>query len=547
MTADGNTRVIAGRYRLGRRLGRGGMGTVWQATDELLGRQVAVKELHLDEGAGGVPGVDAQQRRERALREARAVAQLVHPNVIVVHDVVADEDDSRPYIIMELIEGGSLADRIARSGPVDAAEAARIGLALLGALGAAHERGVLHRDLKPANVLLETGTGRIVLTDFGVARFSGATTLTDAGTFVGSPEYTAPERMEGMPAGPASDLWSLGVLLCVALAGQSPFYRDSLSGILCAVVHDEIRPPAAAGPLMPVVQGLLQRDAARRIGAEEARALLLAQLATGIAPTASATYRPSSWLQEPVAPARPRAGRIRGALVAGILVVAMAGAGAVTATLLLDDDDAGGSGGGNGPTGGRTTIAPTRTVTSPPATPDDGSPATPRDGVPSATSRNGGSPAPTVTVTRTPPVGYRSVTDRQGFSVTVPEGFTRSTDDRRVFYISPDGALRIGIRSQPPVPDGPLAEMRRSAADGPDNNPGYRDDKVTPTTHNGLTAALWEFTWNGFEAGDEARHTYDICWDEDGRMYDVWVSAPVSRQDEAKRHFDTALDSFTRG
>ncbi|MDJ0466473.1 serine/threonine-protein kinase [Streptomyces sp. H27-C3] len=537
MTADGYTRVIAGRYRLGRRLGRGGMGTVWQATDELLGRQVAVKELHLDGDASGVPGVDAQQRRERALREARAVAQLVHPHVIVVHDVVADVNDSRPYIIMELIEGGSLADRIARSGPVDAAEAARIGLALLSALSAAHERGVLHRDLKPANVLLESDTGRIVLTDFGVARFSGATTLTDAGTFVGSPEYTAPERMEGMPAGSASDLWSLGVLLCVAMSGESPFYRDSLSGILCAVVHDEIRPPAAVGPLMPVVQGLLRRDPARRIGAQEAAALLLAHLATGIAPTVSATYRPSSWLQEPVAPSRPRAGRIRGALVAGILVVAMAGA--VTATLLLDDDDAGGSGGGNGPTGGRTTIAPTRTVTSPPVTPPDG--------VPPATPRDDSSPAPTVTVTRTSPVGYRSVTDRQGFSIAVPEGFTRSTDDRRVFYISPDGALRIGIRRQPPAPGGPLVEMRRSAEAGPDSNPGYRDGKVTPTTHNGLTAALWEFTWNGFEAGDESRHTYDICWNEDGRMYDVWVSAPVSRQDEAKRHFDTALDSFTRG
>ncbi|HET6858112.1 MAG TPA: serine/threonine-protein kinase, partial [Streptomyces sp.] len=439
--ADGNTRLIAGRYRLGRRLGRGGMGTVWQATDELLGRQVAVKELHLDEGARGIPALDGQQRRERALREARAVAQLVHPHVIVVHDVVEDEDDSRPYIIMELIEGGSLADRIAASGPVDAAEAARIGLALIGALGAAHERGVLHRDLKPANVLLEAGTGRVVLTDFGVARFSGATTLTDAGTFVGSPEYTAPERMAGTRAGPASDLWSLGVLLCVAMAGESPFYRDSLGGILCAVVHDEIVPPAAVGPLLPVVQGLLQRDPARRIGAAEARALLLAHLATGIAPTASATHRPSAWLQEAIATPRPRAGRIRGALVAVVIVVAMAGAGAVTATLLLGGDDTGGSG-GNGATGGRTTTAPTRSVNSPPATGADGSTATPRTGA---------SPAPTVTVTRTPPVGYRSVADPRGFSLAVPEAFSRSTDDRRVFYISPDGALRIGVRQQPPA------------------------------------------------------------------------------------------------
>lgn len=566
MTTEGNGRLIAGRYRLGVRLGRGGMGTVWRATDELLGRQVAVKELNIDIGAheAGLPATaaddDVRSWRERVLREARTVAQLVHPNVIVVHDVVDDEDTRLSYIIMELIDGESLADRVATSGPVDTRESARIGLALLGALRTAHEHGVLHRDIKPANVLLEADSGRVVLTDFGIARLSGATTLTDSGSFFGSPEYTAPERMEGVGAGPASDLWSLGVLLCTALSGESPFHRDSLGGVLNAVVNDEIRPPAAAGPLLPVVLGLLERDPERRLGVEEAERLLVAHLATGVTPEAAAQmppYSPTQWDVPLTAPpptavpilvpvpgtslaaaeqTRPRVGRIRGALVAGALVVAMAGAGAATAVLFLGDGGGGeGTGGSNGESGGRTDAAstpptpPTRTVTS---------------------TAPSGSSVPTASVTPTPsftpPAGYRRVSDPAGFSLAVPEGYNRSTDDKRVFYISPDQQIRIGVRQQAAVSSGPLGAMRLAHANGPDTNPGYRDGKVTPTTYNGLTAALWEFTWDGFEPEDEDRHTYDLCWEEGGLMYDVWVSAPVGRQDDAKRHFDTALDSFTR-
>ncbi|MEU6057620.1 protein kinase [Streptomyces sp. NPDC047097] len=245
------------------------MGTVWRAYDELLGRRVAVKELHLDElQLDADPGAAGSS----SLREARAIARVHHPHIVCVHDVV--EEDGVPYIVMELVEGGSLARRLARRGPLAPREAARLGLALLSALRAAHALGVLHRDLKPANVLLEEGTGRVVLTDFGIAQLAGSTTITEVGMFVGSPEYTAPERMRGAQAGPASDLWSLGALLCAALTGQSPFHRDSLGGVLHAVVEEDIRPPAAAGPLLPVVRGLLQRDPDRRMGGAEAERLL---------------------------------------------------------------------------------------------------------------------------------------------------------------------------------------------------------------------------------------------------------------------------------
>ncbi|MBQ0986030.1 serine/threonine protein kinase [Streptomyces sp. F63] len=271
--------LIAGRYRLDFRLGRGGMGTVWRATDELLRRHVAVKEVHVGEG---LPGSDVRSQRERTLREARTVAQLRHPSVVVVHDVV--EEDERPWIVMELIVGQTLADRIAAEGSVPPREAARIGLALLGALREAHRHGVLHRDLKPANVLLEAPAGRVVLTDFGVARMDGGSTITESGTFVGSPEYTAPERMAGTGAGPESDLWSLGVLLCAALSGRTPFHQDSLGGVLHAVMAGDIRPPEAARPLLPAILGLLERDPARRMGGAEAEELLTEYLRTGRMP-----------------------------------------------------------------------------------------------------------------------------------------------------------------------------------------------------------------------------------------------------------------------
>ncbi|MGY3203554.1 protein kinase domain-containing protein [Streptomyces sp. TE5632] len=413
--ARNNTRVIAGRYRLEERLGRGGMSVVWRATDQLLGRDVAVKELPLDET---LSAAEARRQRDRTLREARALAQLSHPHIIIVHDVV--EDDERPYIVLELIDGGSLADRIATRGPVDAAEAARIGIDLLGALRGAHAAGVLHRDLKPANVLLERGTDRVVLTDFGIAQVAGATTLTESGSFVGSPEYTAPERMSGARTGPESDLWSLGALLCTVLSGESPFRRDSIGGVVHAVVTDEIRPPAQAGPILPVVRGLLERDPDRRLDADRAERMLRAFRETGRTPeypplgytvTTEAEGRAAGRagaaggggagrgaLQGGAAgggagrgrPAyglageRPARQPTRSVLVAALAVAAMAGAGVSAAALLLDHDGDGGGGGGGG--GGTPSSTGPRTPASQSPEPrPSGTPRPSRTGRPSAT------------------------------------------------------------------------------------------------------------------------------------------------------------------
>ncbi|MFI6658204.1 serine/threonine-protein kinase [Streptomyces sp. NPDC050523] len=546
-TEGENVRVIAGRYRLEARLGRGGMGVVWRATDELLGRRVAVKEIPLDLDET-LSAEEARRQRERTLREARAVAQLRHPHIIVVHDVVVH--DERPYLVMELIDGGTLADRVSAHGPVDAAEAARIGIGLLSALRTAHAAGVLHRDIKPANVLLESGSHRVVLTDFGIAQVAGATTLTETGSFVGSPEYTAPERMSGARTGPESDLWSVGALLCTVLSGESPFRRDSLGGILHAVVFDEIRPPPQAEPLLPVVRGLLERDPDRRLDADQAERMLRAYRSTGripapdYTPTQRDVPRPQpapapSPTPAPAPPATVEQPRhsTRGMLVAALLVAAMAGAGVSAAALLMNR---GGDGGGTPASSG-----PGTSVSA------SASPSGSRSPSPSGSSRTpspSASPSPGSSVSRRPsaPSGYRVADDPAGFSLAVPEGFKRDPQGERIFYLSPGETFRLGIKAAESDPGGPLAVMQRSAAKGPDTNPGYHDGRVTSTTRHGHPAALWEFTWNGFSTAEGARHTYDLCWEEGGRMYDVWVSAPVGKVREAKEYFDVAIDTFVR-
>ncbi|MBR8643358.1 serine/threonine protein kinase [Streptomyces tuirus] len=267
--APGAGRLIAGRYRLIAKLGHGGMGTVWRAKDETVDREVAVKEPRVPES---LPERERANAFERMRREARAAARLDHPAVVDVHDVAVVE--GQPWIVMELVHGRSLGDAL-QEGTLSAREAARIGLEVLGALEAAHAAGILHRDVKPDNVLLGR-YDRVVLTDFGIAQIEGETSLTDTGGFVGSPEYIAPERVLGQRPGPASDLWSLGVVLYAATEGVSPFRRSNTPATLQSVLNAAPAPPAAQGPLAEVITGLLHKDPAHRPNAAQVRARLQA-------------------------------------------------------------------------------------------------------------------------------------------------------------------------------------------------------------------------------------------------------------------------------
>ncbi|MER6270569.1 serine/threonine-protein kinase [Streptomyces sp900105755] len=278
----GRERVIAGRYRLLSPLGEGGMGTVWRARDEVLGRDVAVKEVR---APAGLPGSDVERMYARLEREAWAAARVANRNVVTVYDVAME--GGRPWIVMELIPGVSLADVLEAEGPMSPQRAAGVGAEVLSALRAAHAAGVLHRDVKPGNVLL-SNDGRVVLTDFGIATVEGSSALTMTGEVIGSPEFLAPERALGRAFGPESDLWSLGVLLYAAVEGASPFRQDTPLSTLRAVVDEELRPPYRAGPLAPVIEGLLRKDPAARISAEQAERdlrLVAAGGAPGTAPT----------------------------------------------------------------------------------------------------------------------------------------------------------------------------------------------------------------------------------------------------------------------
>ncbi|MFF5369171.1 serine/threonine-protein kinase [Streptomyces sp. NPDC013187] len=280
--------LVAGRYRLAESIGSGGMGRVWRAHDEVLHRSVAIKELT---AALYVSESEQAILLARTRAEARAAARINHSAVVTVHDVL--EHDGRPWIVMELVEGRSLADAVKEEGRVEAREAARIGLWVLRALRAAHTAGVLHRDIKPGNVLLGSDR-RVLLTDFGIAQIEGDTTITRTGEVVGSVDYLAPERVRGHDPGPSSDLWALGATLYTAVEGRSPFRRTTPLTTMQAVVEEEAGELRHAGPLAPVITALLRKDPATRPDVSEAEHML-AEAAEGRRPNGAQAYVPTQY------------------------------------------------------------------------------------------------------------------------------------------------------------------------------------------------------------------------------------------------------------
>ncbi|MEU0568222.1 serine/threonine-protein kinase [Nonomuraea sp. NPDC005983] len=265
MTSARAGHVVGGRYRLVAELGSGGFGRVWQARDETLDVDVAVKELRL---LPGMSQAEQADRLARATREARNAARLrKHENIVAIHDVVVE--GGLPWIVMELIDGCSLDEHIKAHGPLPVDRAANVAVALLTAIGAAHQEGIVHRDIKPANVMLATN-GKVLLTDFGIAVHNTDTTLTATGMFVGSPEYMAPERLHGTDGLPTSDLFSLGATLYQAVEGVSPFRRHTQPATLTAVLLEEAPAPQRAGRLTQLITRLLDKDPDQRPTAAEA-------------------------------------------------------------------------------------------------------------------------------------------------------------------------------------------------------------------------------------------------------------------------------------
>jgi eukaryotic-like serine/threonine-protein kinase len=259
-------RLIAGRYRLLSLIGHGAMGTVWKAHDEFLRRPVAVKEVRLPPG---MPEGEADELRERTMREARAIGVLSHPNVVTLHDIA--QQDGNPFVVMELVPGSSLAHLLRTHGPLDVTQAAAVTDAVAAALQAAHQAGITHRDVKPANVLVAED-GRIKLADFGIARNISEHTMTSTGITLGSPAYIAPEVASGGEVTNAADLWSLGATLFAAVEGRAPYDPEGdVIATLLEVVNGEVPKPASEGPMAELITELMVKDTTKRLSLAEVR------------------------------------------------------------------------------------------------------------------------------------------------------------------------------------------------------------------------------------------------------------------------------------
>ncbi|MDF5758371.1 protein kinase [Spongiactinospora sp. TRM90649] len=302
------------------RIGAGGMGTVWRANDQLLNRMVAIKEMHLQ-----AMGKERAKKAARARREAHTIARISHPNVVNVYDLVSE--DGRLWLVMEYVDGPSLQQHVAESGPMSPAAVAEVGLQVLSALSAVHAAGALHRDIKPDNLLLRPDE-RVILCDFGIAALSRTDPITATGAVMGSFGYIAPERLTDEPAGPPSDLFSLGVTLCVLVTGRSPFDRPEAVAVLNAVLREEPNIPDTAGPLRSVIEALVRKDPADRPTIAQATEMLR-PLTTRILTTEAQTVTPP-----------PRRRRLLGLAAAASAAVLVAVTGTVIVLTNSPDQEA---------------------------------------------------------------------------------------------------------------------------------------------------------------------------------------------------------------
>ncbi|MEO3858349.1 protein kinase [Acrocarpospora sp. B8E8] len=564
-------RRLAGRYQLLEPIGRGGMGVVWRAHDELLDRAVAVKEVLYS----ALSEEDRVAFNRRTIREARAAGRLSHPNVVVVHDVI--EEDDRPWIVMQLIQARSLGQVLREHGPLIPERAAAMGLQILDALCTAHAAGVLHRDVKPENVLL-SGDNRVVLTDFGIATMTEDPGLTMTGSITGTPAFMPPERLMGQPATPESDLWSLGATIYAAVEGRSPYDRGTPIASMAAILHSQPDLPRRAGPLTSVIEGLLRKEPGRRIDAVEAQELLK-QAASGTNPSMSPmslmspqtpvpggppqpaspwgpgpTGPPGGWPQAgagswgggewgvPPVPTQPRPAssnrRLIGFVLVPVLVVVLGVAGWFGYQQLAGDP-------GSGIITLPTADTPTETIDGTPTeTAAATSPVT-ATGTPVETPTETATPAPSSSPANRLPPGWRSYRDELGFAIALPRGWKaeRVPNAARVRFRGPAMPGYLQVDLTPWEESDPVAALetveRNSTAKG--LLPKYEKISIEPAEYQGVAAADWEFT---FATSAGRQRVIDRAFRIGDDCYALYWQVPEGNWEAARSYFDTFLTTF---
>ncbi len=522
-------RLVAGRYRLLEKIGRGGMGTVWRAEDELLGRQVAVKRVH---APLHLSDEEIATLHERTRREARSAARITHPDVVTIHDVV--EDAGAPCIVMEYVPSSTLGELLKRNGTLEPGEAAWIGCRMIAALRAAHAAGVLHRDVKPANVLLGAD-GRVVLTDFGVAQAVGTSTLTRTGELIGSIDYLPPERVKGGTPSPAADLWALGATLYQAVEGRPPFRKDTPVETAYAIAVDPLEPPRQAGPLTDLIERLLAKAPQDRPSAESVERILheLAEQTP-----AKDTKEPSTTTTQPtpssatgttqvVPPGTPEApqrtgrrraearkGGRRALLLTGVAVAVAVAAGC--GYLFLT---------------GRGVAGATHHSAGPaPSGPDP---------TRSAPATEPGTPSP-------PPVphGYHLVKeDALGASFPVPDGWRRQVKSgTEIQYLDPSGLVGLTIDVIDSTGATPLQHWQQIEPQVKAKVSDYQRVSMQNSSYLGQPASLWQFTFQGRARQFQA---VDLGFGpKGGAEHAIYLSAPSADWDRYRPVFDTVKGGF---
>ena len=528
--------MVGGRYRLTDLVGKGGNGSVWRAGDTVLQREVALKEVFLP------PDLPAQERVqliERSRREAQITAGLSHPSVIRVFDVV--EHNGLPWIVMELLRARSLADILAADGPLPPRVVAKIGLALVGALQAAHEAGIIHRDVKPGNVLISTD-GRCVLSDFGAAQMHQVSGGTTPGKVLGSAHYIAPERAVGRPAEPASDVFSLGVTLYAAAEGRPPFDRGDAISTMRAVVQDPPESPRNAGPLTPLLGGMLNKDPHERHTLAEVRQELAALLSGPLAATGPIPAAPPPGAAEassatagyerdrPPAPRRegpgrsepeedPKSHKARNALIAAVALLLVLGGGYFLYQWQFAGD------GGTAGSDGQTEAA-----------------AEGQDGAAGESGEDDGGD------TGTEPSFETAPHEGDGFTVNYPAEWGEGlADDDYASYYDPDDEshwVRFYSGSDRGLPD-PQAYLDDYYGGLSGEMSDLHQERLDQTEFGGMSGWVLEYTGVNNDGSGERHSIWAIVDAGDGTAYGIFISGPADAWDLSQQVYDEAVRSFS--